>query len=185
MQPSNRSPQPTAVLETMRQKKYLHFRLEDIFKLDDILSESTDSSGKLFGGHRIFIHHPAESLFVHIDLWNVHTSGGGSVKLLFDLVGAFAELVKKSRGDCQSVASAQVGDFSCVAEGRSHNDGVVSVLLVVVVDFGDRNHARVFGGRERINTLVLLVPVIDTPDEWGNKGCSGFGAGNGLCLGED
>ena len=67
-----------------------------------------------------------------------------------------------------------------VTERSTHDDGLVPVLLVVVVDLADGLNARVIlifvGG----SGLVLLVPVQDTADEGRNEGDTSFGASYGL-----
>ena len=46
---------------------------------------------------------------------------------------------REGRGlrDGEVVAASQTQDLSSVAEGSSHDDGLVAKLLVVVVDLGD------------------------------------------------
>lgn len=72
-----------------------------------------------------------------------------------------------------------------VSERGTHDDRVVTVLLVVVVDLGNRDNSGV--GRSVVVTLglVLLVPVEDTSDEGRDEGDLGFGTCNGLLESEE
>jgi hypothetical protein len=78
----------------------------------------------------------------------------------------------------QSPEDSKVGTY--VTEGGPHNDRVVSVLLVVVVDLGDTDNTGVGGTVVVAVGLVLLVPVEDPSDEGGDEGDASLGAGNGL-----
>lgn len=85
-----------------------------------------------------------------------------------------------------SHARLQTPAGSYVAERSTHNDGLVSVLLVVVVDLGDGLDARVFLVlifAFRLG-LVLLVPVQDAAHEWRNKSDASLSASNGLAEAE-
>ena len=70
------------------------------------------------------------------------------------------ELLEKLGGDGEVVASGKLGDLTGVSEGSTHDDGLVTVLLVVVEDLLDRLDSRV-GGSGVLLTGALLVPVED------------------------
>ena len=67
-----------------------------------------------------------------------------------------------------------------VTERGTHDDGLVSVLLVVVVDLADRLNTRILlilvGG----SGLVLLVPVQNTANEGRDESDTSLGASNSL-----
>ena len=83
----------------------------------------------------------------------------------------------------QVVAAGKLGNLANVPEGSTHNNGFVSILLIIVEDALDRLDTRVLFSR----VLLLgrsLVPVKDATDEGGNKVGTGLGGGNGLYKGE-
>lgn len=59
-------------------------------------------------------------------------------------------------------APGQLANLANVPEGGSHDDGLVAVLLVVLVNALHAQHARVFVGLEGA-PLLGLVPVHDAP----------------------
>jgi len=72
-----------------------------------------------------------------------------------------------------------------VTEGSTHDDGLVTVDLVVVVDLGDGNDSGVVGSVVVAVGLVGLVPVEDATDERRDEGDAGLSAGNGLSETEE
>lgn len=85
----------------------------------------------------------------------------------------------RTYGDGQVVAASKLGDLASVAEGGTHDDGLVAKLLVVVEDALDRGHT----GVGLLGVLLLggsLVPVQDTADERGDEEGVGLGCGNSL-----
>lgn len=85
--------------------------------------------------------------------------------------------------DGQVVAAGQLGDLTGVPERGTHDDGLVAVLLVVVVDVLHRLDTGVL-----LRGVVLLggvlVPVQDAADEGGDEEGPGLGGGDGLDDGE-
>lgn len=83
----------------------------------------------------------------------------------------------------QIVTAGQLGDLARVTERSTHDDSVVAVLLVVVVDaLNGLDTGILLGG---VVTLVgSLVPVEDTADEGRDEVGTGLGAGDGLDEGE-
>ena len=83
--------------------------------------------------------------------------------------------------NCQIVTASKFGDLSNVSEASPHDDGLVSVLLVVVVNCLHALHTRVF--RSRI--LLLgggLVPIQNTANEGRDEEHASFSTSNGLDL---
>ena len=76
--------------------------------------------------------------------------------------------------------SRQESTGTDVTERGTHDDGLVSVLLVVVVDLADRLNTRVLlilvGG----SGLVLLVPVQNTANEGRDESDTSLGTSNSL-----
>jgi hypothetical protein len=81
--------------------------------------------------------------------------------------------------DGQVVAAGQLGDLADVTEGSTHDNGVVAVLLVVVVDGLHRLDAGVLLGGE-FALVGSLEPVEDAADEGRDEEGTGLGTGNGL-----
>lgn len=77
----------------------LHLALDDLFELDDVCCESPNTLSKLFCRHGIFIEHPSERFLAHVDLWDIHINGLGSIKLCGDLVIRSGKFVQESWGD--------------------------------------------------------------------------------------
>jgi hypothetical protein len=88
---------------------------------------------ELVESHGVFKHGPSElGLVVEVrDLLHLFTVDLGSVELLGDGLGRVLELFEELGGDGEVVASGQFGDFTNVSERSTHDDGLVSVLLVV------------------------------------------------------
>ena len=96
------------------------------------------------GGARHLVVHPAEEGLDHVQLG---IRAGGSPALLRELPGQLGlcvrQLLQKAGADGQVVDARELRDLPGVAEGGPHDDGLVPVLLVVVVDASDGDHARV------------------------------------------
>ena len=67
-----------------------------------------------------------------------------------------------------------------VTERSTHDDGPVSVLLVIVEDLADGLNTRVILVLVSGSGLVLLVPVQNTPDEGRDEGDTGLSTSNSL-----
>jgi hypothetical protein len=72
-----------------------------------------------------------------------------------------------------------------VSERSTHDDSVVAVLLVVVVDLGDGNNSRVGRSLVLLVGVGLLVPIEDTSDERRDEGDLGLSARDGLFEAEE
>jgi hypothetical protein len=83
----------------------------------------------------------------------------------------------------QVVAASEFSDLTDAAEGSTHDNGLVAVLLVVVEDLLDALDTGVL----LLGVVllgVLLVPVEDTANKGRNKVGTGLGGSNSLDLGE-
>lgn len=95
----------------------------------------------------------------------------------------FSLWFRTTHGNGQVVAASELGDLADAPERGTHDDGLVAVLLVVVVDAANRLDAGVLRG----GVLLLgrgLVPVEDTADEGRDEVGAGLSGGNGLGEGE-
>lgn len=105
-----------------------------------VLSESGDTFSELSVGHGILGKIEQESgLVVNVrDLLNL-LSGFSLVgaQLLFDGTGGVFELLEKLGGDGEEIATSEFQDLTNVTEGSTHNDRLVAMLTVVVVDLLD------------------------------------------------
>jgi hypothetical protein len=79
----------------------------------------------------------------------------------------------------QVVASSQLGDFAQASERCSHDNGLVSVLLVVVEDALHTLDTGIFFGTVGLAGLGL-VPIHDSAHEWRDEERTGFGTSDGL-----
>lgn len=164
---------------------HLHLLLDDFFELHNIGCKVSDSLSELFGCHRIFIDHPTERLLVHVDFGNIHRRRFGRVELLGDGIGRAGKFIQQRGRNGQTVATGQLADLIRIAERCAHDDRVVPVFLVVVVNVRYRNNAGVFFGFEPVDALVLLVPVQNATNERTDQRAAGFGTRNCLRFRED
>jgi len=148
-----------------------------------ILSEFFDALVELVKCHGVLEEGPSE-LGLVIDERNLGDwsggSGSGSVKFLGDWRGVVLELLQEGRGNCKEIAAGQSLDLSGVAERSTHDDGLVSVLLVVVVDLADGLNTGVILVLVSGSGLVLLVPVQNTADEGRDEGDTSLSTSNSL-----
>jgi len=88
---------------------------------------------QLVESHVVLEQGPSElGLVIEVrDLLHLLAAGLGSVKLLGDRLGRVLELFEELGGDGEVITSGQLGDFADVSERGTHDDGLVSVLLVV------------------------------------------------------
>jgi hypothetical protein len=88
---------------------------------------------ELVESHGVLEHGPSElGLVIEVrDLLHLLAVRLGSVELLGDGLGRVLELFEELGGDGEVITSGQLGDFTNVSERGSHDDGLVSVLLVV------------------------------------------------------
>lgn len=154
---------------------------ELLLELGGISSKLADTIGQLLGGHGILVQLPAEGSLVEGDLGVLLGSRGSELGAQLALKGLvrLVELVQEVGRDGQEVASGQLLNLANGAEGGTHDDGLVTVLLVVVVDLGDRDDTGILSA----SVLLLvsgLVPVKDTADEGRDQSNLGLGASNSL-----
>lgn len=175
--------------------------LESLLQSLGVSSKLADTLAKLLDGHLLLVEGEAEGgLVVDVGLaLNVLGRGGSGVELLGDGIGAVEELFqqirlfsladvvktksRKTYRDGQVVTASKLSDLASVAEGGTHDNGLVAKLLVVVEDGLDRRHT----GIGLLGVLLLgggLVPVEDTADKGGDEESIGLGGGNGLGQGE-
>ncbi|RUS24477.1 hypothetical protein BC938DRAFT_473523 [Jimgerdemannia flammicorona] len=100
-------------------------------------------------------------------------------KLALERLVRIVELSEQIGADGKEIAPSELLDLAHGAEGRTHDDGFVTVLLVVVVDLGDGMDTGVL---VLIVVLAggLLVPVKDTADEGRDQGDTSLSASDGL-----
>jgi len=88
---------------------------------------------ELVESHVVLEQGPSElGLVIEVrDLLHLLTVNLGGIELLGHGLGRVLELFEELGGDGEVVTSGQLGDFTNVSERSSHDDGLVSVLLVV------------------------------------------------------
>ena len=92
---------------------------------------------------------------------------------------------RRSGTDGEQVRSGQADNLIHVAEARAHHLSLVAEFLVVVVNAGHGCDAGVLVGWNFRAAVLLLVPVVDTADEWRDQSHSRFGARNRLGEAEE
>ena len=90
------------------------------------------------------------------------------------------EMEDQTYRNSQVIAARQLRDLTQVAEARTHDDGLVAVLLVVIEDGLYALDTRIFVRSKGAATFGSLVPVHDTADEGGDQEGSRLGCGDGL-----
>lgn len=107
-----------------------------------------------------------------------------TVQLLGDAGSRVVQLLQQVGRDGQVVTASQLGDLTSVTERSTHDNGLVAVLLVVVVDVLHRLDTGVLAGSVLL-LVVGLVPVEDTTNEGGDEVGAGLSTGDGLDSRED
>lgn len=86
-------------------------------------------------------------------------------------------------GNGQVIAASEFRDLTDIAERRTHDNGLVAVFLIVVIDALHRFHTRVLF-RAEVPFVCRFVPVQDASHEGGNKKGPCFGPSDGLNEGK-
>lgn len=159
---------------------FLHLLADDLLERDNVGRELADTVRELLRRHLVLVQHPTEGLLVELDLLHVEATRLAGIEFLLNLFRARRQLVQELRRDGQTIASSQLGDLALVAEAGAHDNRVVSVLFVVVVNLGNRQDTWVFLGLETRNTQGSLVPVEDAAHKGANQGATGLGTRNRL-----
>jgi hypothetical protein len=178
----------------------LNLCLKDILKSHSISSKLADTLPQLLNCHLVLVEVEAEIGFV-VDVClflEVKGTGFRSVELLgngvagahelFEEIGLVLsvwgpEVVRETYGNGQVIATGQLCDLTNASERGTHDDGLISELLVVVEDGLDGCNSWVFLFGICLSGLGL-VPIEDTSDEGGDEESSGLGGGDGLDLRE-
>ena len=92
-------------------------------------------------------------------------------------------MLPKTYGNGKVVTASKLSDFTGVTERSTHDNGVVAVLLVVVVNGLDGLDTGVFLGGE-VALVSSLVPVENTTNEGRNEESASLSSSNGLDKGE-
>jgi hypothetical protein len=163
----------------------LQLLLEDALECDGISSELGDTLPELLNSHLLLVEVEAErGLIVDVcTLGDVQAGGRGSIQLLGHLVGGVVEILEEVGGDGQVVATSELCNLTDVAEGSTHDDGLVAVLLVVVEDGLNALDTRVFSG-SKVLLHGGLVPIENAADEGRDEESASLGGSDGLNQGE-
>mmetsp|Transcript_39524 Transcript_39524/g.112077 ORF Transcript_39524/g.112077 Transcript_39524/m.112077 type:complete len:366 (-) Transcript_39524:271-1368(-) len=109
--------------------------------------------------------------------------GEGGPQLEFQGLRALLQLTQQLGGDGDVVAASQLKDLALVPEGRRHDNGLVAVHLVVLVDAPHAEHAGVLIGL--VGAVIgRLMPVHDAAHKGGNEGRTSVSSCHGLGHGE-
>src|SRR5436190_3576515 len=134
---------------------------------------------QLFGVHRVFVMHPTECLLVEMNLGHSRRESAFHAQAARDLALGLFHLLQEVGADREQVAAGEADDLVHLAKTGPHDLGLVTELLEVVVNPGDRRNARVFLGGD-VAAPLLLVPVVDPADERRDQRHASLGAGHGL-----
>lgn len=183
----------------------LDLLLQQLLQGDGVSRELGDTLTQLLDRHLVLVEVEAEErLVVQVAaLGDVQVGSTSRVKLLGDRVlgvvqllqevglevsvslpiQIYADMARGTYGDGQVVDTGKLGDLTGVTERSTHDDGLVAVLLVVVVDVLNGLDTGVLRGGV-VLLRGVLVPVEDTADEGGDEEGTGLGGGDGLDDGE-
>jgi hypothetical protein len=129
-------------------------------------------------------------------LGNVEGGSAGSIKLFGNGIGRVEQVLKEvwllkvsffylklliiwTCRDCEIVDASQFSNLPNATEAGSHDNSLVSKLLVIVENVLHTLHAWVFTGRVSL-AGAGLVPIENTANEWRNEECTGFSTSDGL-----
>lgn len=90
----------------------------------------------------------------------------------------------KTHRNGQVITTSQLGNLANVSEGSTHDNSLVSVLLVVIENFLNGLDSWVLLALVVLSGLSL-VPIEDTTNEWRDEEGTGLGGGDGLDLREE
>mmetsp|Transcript_49766 Transcript_49766/g.125090 ORF Transcript_49766/g.125090 Transcript_49766/m.125090 type:complete len:246 (-) Transcript_49766:349-1086(-) len=162
----------------------LQLRAHRLAELLGVLVELADALGQLQRGHLVLVQHPPELLFGQLHLGVLGRCAGGT-QLGLDIAVVLLELLQQHRADGERVAARQLKNLLLGAEGRPHDDCLVAVHLVVVVDALHREDAWVFFDLETRNALLLLVKIGDATSKWGDECGTNFCSNSSLAKVEE
>src|SRR5204863_6973044 len=98
------------------------FRRDEFLQLERVSGEKADAFGQLFRGHRVFVEHPAEGLFVQRQFRILAVGGRGfRAQLARERAGGLLHFFKQRRADGQQIATGQLEHFANVAETGAHD----------------------------------------------------------------
>lgn len=159
--------------------------MEQLLQGHSVGGELGDTLAELLNSHGLLVEVEAErSLVVEVlALGDVQVRGTGGVKLLGNGLLGVVQILEQVGRDGQVVAASQLGDLATVTERGTHDDGVVAVLLVVVVDVLHRLDTGVLGGSV-VALVRVLEPIQNAAHEGGDQEGTGLGGGDGLDKGE-
>ena len=86
---------------------------------------------------------------------------------------------RRAYRNSQVIATGKLGDFANVPEASAHDNGLVSILLVVIEDGDDTLNPGILL-RGEILLLRGLVPIQDSAYEWGDEESAGFSGSDSL-----
>lgn len=125
-----------------------------IFPVFTVDRKLTDTFRQFVYRHRITVMLPQELRFGNTLRTRFHFTG--IYQLTLNSAFAFGQLFQQRRGDGQAVTASQFQNFANVTEACAHHDGFIAVLLVILVDFADGNHARIFCGAYSFLSVLAL-----------------------------
>ena len=152
---------------------------DDLFELNDIRRKLPNAISELVGRHGVLVEHPAESLFVEIDFFDVGAHRLSGIQLASKRCGGVLEILEKVGADRQQVATSEFRDLADVSEAGAHHLRLVAELFVVVVDFLDGLDTGIL----RADVFFAgggFVVIVNAANEGRDEACIGLRAGDGL-----
>ncbi|KAH3664294.1 hypothetical protein OGAPHI_004646 [Ogataea philodendri] len=147
----------------------LYLGLQQVEQSNTVGRELSNTIRKLLGGHCVLVEQESEGrLVIDVgDLLFLGGAGGRGIQNLWNRLLRIDQLLQKLWSDGQEVATGESSDLTNISERSTHDNGLVSVLLVVVEDLGHGLDTWVLLTFVSF-TGVSLVPVHNSSNEWRN-----------------
>src|SRR5262249_12047405 len=156
-----------------------------LLQVTRIAVEFTNAFGELLCSHCVFVVHPAERLFIQMEAFFLDGLCFCWIEFTIQSPIGFFQLVEKIRADREQIASRQADDLIHISEAGAHHLSLVVVFLVIVVDACHRCNAGVLVWLNLLASAFLLIPIVNTSDEWRDQRHPSLGACNRLSKTEE
>ena len=104
-----------------------------------INGELANSLSQFFGGHSVLVHHPAKRFFIELE-FSADIGDALGIEFALQVGIVVGERLHQSRADSQAITAGQLLDFAGIAKTGTHDHGFVAVVLVVIVNLGNRTY---------------------------------------------
>jgi hypothetical protein len=130
-----------------------------------IAVEFPNPFSQLLRRYGVLVVHPAEGLFVQVDLLILARLCFCRTELaLGSALGVF-QLIEQLWANGKQIASGRPDNLICVSETRAHHLRLISIFLIVLVDAHDRRNSRILVGRDLRAIVLSLMPIVNAAHE--------------------